>query len=192
MKPRERRTVDERREQLLRAGLRLFGERPYDEVSIDEVAANVGISKGLLYHYFPTKKRFYVEVIREAAREMIARTAPARGGSVDELRSSLDAYLDYIVEHARPYRAVLRSAGHDPELQRIIHHVRQTMMRRTLDGLGLKEPPPILRAALIGWLGFVEAASLDWIDQRDVGRLRLRELLVETLVYALSFAARPA
>src|SRR5438445_6224051 len=70
--------TDERRAQLVELGKRIFNERAYDEISIDEIAAAAGISKGLLYHYFSSKRVFYVESVRAAAREMIERTAPPR------------------------------------------------------------------------------------------------------------------
>src|SRR5262249_47381912 len=58
--------VDARRAQLVDLGLTEFGTRTYDEVSIDRIAQMAGISKGLLYHYFPTKRAFYVACVREA------------------------------------------------------------------------------------------------------------------------------
>ena len=70
---RSRLTVDERREQLVRLGVDIFSERPYDEVSIDEIAAAAGISKGLLYHYFPSKRDFYVAVVRHGAAQLRPR-----------------------------------------------------------------------------------------------------------------------
>ena len=72
-----RRLSDERREELLRAGVELFSARSYDEVSIDEIAAAVGISRGLLYHYFPSKRDFYVAGLRRAADDLLAAVEPA-------------------------------------------------------------------------------------------------------------------
>ena len=94
---RARLDVDARRRQLLALGTALFGSRPYDEVSIDEVARTAGISKGLLYHYFPTKRDFYVATVREAAAELVepnqdvradgsARSAPQRSRRILRLR----------------------------------------------------------------------------------------------------------
>ena len=63
-KPRARLEVDERRAQLMKLGIELFAARAYDEVSIDELSRMAGISKGLLYHYFPTKRDFYVATVQ--------------------------------------------------------------------------------------------------------------------------------
>ena len=65
---------DERRQQLLEVGLRLFTERPYDDFSMEEAAETAGVSKGLLYHYFPTKRDYYMSVIRAATDEMLRLT----------------------------------------------------------------------------------------------------------------------
>src|SRR5580765_6635428 len=72
--PRARLEVDERRAQLVALGVELFAARSYDEVSIDELARAAGISKGLLYHYFPTKRDFYVATVEEGATQLLART----------------------------------------------------------------------------------------------------------------------
>ena len=71
---RARLSTDARREQLVALGVEIFSERPFDDVSIDDIAAAAGISKGLLYHYFPSKRDFYVAVVRHSADEMQAIT----------------------------------------------------------------------------------------------------------------------
>src|SRR5580704_2781341 len=73
--PRSRLEVDARRAQLVRLGIDLFAARAYDEVSIDELARAAGVSKGLLYHYFPTKRDFYIATVREASRQLLELTA---------------------------------------------------------------------------------------------------------------------
>src|SRR5687768_3546170 len=91
---RTRLTVDERRRQLLVLGLREFTARLYDEVSTDEIATAAGISRGLLFHYFPTKHDYYVAVLQAAAEELVGKVlaideldAPA----TDRLALGLDA-----------------------------------------------------------------------------------------------------
>src|ERR1700679_3746375 len=98
--PRARLEVDERRAQLVRLGIDLFAARSYDEVSIDELARAAGVSKGLLYHYFPTQRDFYIATVNDAARQLLAltETSPALP-PVERLRASLDAYLDYVNAH---------------------------------------------------------------------------------------------
>ena len=95
--PRARLDVDERRAQLLALGLDLFSERAYDAISIDEIALAAGISKGLLYHYFPTKRDFYAAAIREASRQLLEFTRPDESAPpIERMRRVLDAYLAYV------------------------------------------------------------------------------------------------
>ena len=101
---RSRLSTDVRREQLVALGIEIFSDRPFDEVSIDDIAAAAGISKGLLYHYFPSKRDFYVAVIRSAADEMQALTEPDPALAPRErLAAALERYLEYVETHARGY-----------------------------------------------------------------------------------------
>jgi len=192
--PRARLDVDERRKQLVALGLDLFGARPFDEVSIDELAAAAGISKGLLYHYFPTKKDFYVATVRESARQLYERTSQDTAGEpLERLHAGLDAYLDYVVEHQQPYTALLRSGvGVDAEVARIVDDTRAALTARLLEGTPVDAKDPLVRLAVRGWIGFVEAATLEWLDgKRRVARGKLRELLAQTLMRTLEGVASP-
>jgi AcrR family transcriptional regulator len=184
---RARLQVDERRAQLLELGLQLFTDRTYDELSIDDIAAAAGISKGLLYHYFPSKRDYYVEVVRRAAAHLVERTAEAGvDASPDSLLHGLDAYLDFVEQHARSFTAVMRGGvGSDAEVQTIVEAARTAIAERIITRLGARDPSPLLRAALRGWIGFVEAASLDWLARRDLPRGELRALLAHMAVAAL-------
>ncbi|MBO9534682.1 MAG: helix-turn-helix transcriptional regulator [Solirubrobacteraceae bacterium] len=62
-KSRQRLDVDARRAQLLTIGSELFASRPYDDVWIDHVAERADVSRGLLYHYFGSKRGLLHAVI---------------------------------------------------------------------------------------------------------------------------------
>ena len=192
---RARLSTDARREQLVALGIEIFSERPFDEVSIDDIAAAAGISKGLLYHYFPSKRDFYVAVIRSAADEMQALTEPDPALEPrDRLAAALERYLEYVETHARGYATVLRAGiGSDPAVAAIVEEVRGAMVARLLDDLPVtppgEEPPVALRVAVRGWVGFVEAASLDWLEHRGLARADLRDMLIAALGGAVSAAA---
>src|SRR3954452_15520647 len=118
---RRRLTPDARRAELLRAGERVFTSKPYDEVSIEDIAEAAGISKNLLYHYFAGKRELYLETIRAAAHEMLRRTEPDMAlEPITRLRSSIDNHLGYIEEHAEGYIKLLRGAGGDPAVHAIV------------------------------------------------------------------------
>jgi AcrR family transcriptional regulator len=176
---RNRLHVDERRAQLLKLGQDMFSARSYDELSIDEIARAANISKGLLYHYFPSKRNFYVEVIRSAAIDLMGATNPGEGRDLAErLAPGVDSYLDYVQDHAQPFACLLRSAiGFDPEVRNIVEGTRQAFLSRLLGAV--PDPTPSMRTALRGWIGFAEGASLDWIDNKDIPRAELRSLLIQ-------------
>ena len=186
--------VEERRRQLLAQGLELFSERSYDEVSIDELAVAAGISKGLLYHYFPTKRDFYIATVREAARQLLERTAtPPHGDALERLRTGLDEYLDYVLSHGKAYAALLRGGiGTDAEVARVVDETREAFCARLVEGLTFEARKPLLRLALRGWVGFVEAATLDWLGgTRGVGRAALRDMLAQVLLGTAHAAVAP-
>ena len=187
---RARLQVDERRSQLLALGLQLFADHSYDELSIDDIARAAGISKGLLYHYFPSKRDYYVEVVRQAAGLLLERTGVEAGEATTEaLQAGLDAYLDFVEQHARSYVALVRGGvGSDPEVAQLLETTRRTITERILSRLSADEPPPLVRAAMRGWIGLVEAASLDWLERRDVSREQLRDLFEQMLLAALMAA----
>src|SRR5580692_3021900 len=61
--------VDERRRQLLDAGAALFAQHAYEEISMRQIAAAAGVSKPLLYHYFPSKNELFMAAVTEASSE---------------------------------------------------------------------------------------------------------------------------
>jgi AcrR family transcriptional regulator len=185
--PRTRLDVDERKRQLLALGTELFGTRPYDEVSIDEVARTAGISKGLLYYYFPTKRDFYVATVREAATDLLERTrTPADMPPLDRFRAGLDAFFNYVTEHGPAYENLLRSGiGTDSEVASILDETREAFCARLVENLDVRDD--LARLALRGWVGFVEAAVLSWLAVRErVSRETVREMLIRTAVHVLT------
>lgn len=177
--PRQRLDLDARRAQRLALGLERFSQRAYDDISIDEVAQAAGISKGLLYHDFPTKRDFYVAVIREAARELVERTlAFDDAPDPERLCAALDVYPAYVERQGVTYAAVLRSGvGSDAEVQAIVEETRSRFLEELLADVPVAERSPALR----GWIGFVEATSLDGVERHELSRAPLRDLLADRL-----------
>ena len=184
---RTRRLSDERREELLRAGVELFSARSYDEVSIDEIAAAVGISRGLLYHYFPSKRDFYVAGLRRAADDLLAAVVPAVRSPGDRITAGLDAYLGYVETHARGFVSLMRGGiGSDGEVRAIVDGVREALTVGVLEGLreaGIERQS--LRLAIRGWVGFVEAVSLEWIERGEPSRDEVASLARSQLLAAI-------
>jgi len=178
--------VDERRRQLLELGADLFTAHPYDELSMSKIAAEVGTSKALLYHYFPSKQAYFEETLSAWAERLRERTEPDPDlPPVEQLKASLDAFLALIEENAIAYKNLIRSAAGVTEIRELIEEVRLKTAQRILDGLYTQEPPPKARTAVSGWLWFMDGACLDWIEHRDVEREELRDLLLGVLMGAL-------
>jgi AcrR family transcriptional regulator len=190
---RARLDVDERRRQLVALGHELFSARTYDEVSIDELARAAGISKGLLYHYFPTKRDFYIATVREAAQQLLDRTdTPRQMEMGDRLNAGIAAWLDYVSGHGPAFISLLRSGiGADVEVARIVDQTREAFLERLLEEAPIEKPSPIVRVALRGWVGLVESAAVEWLgSQRAVKREVLHAFLVETFLGIIQMAAK--
>ena len=192
---RARLTLDERRAQLVELGADVFRDRPYDEVSIDDIAAAAGVSKGLLYHYFDGKREFYVAALRHEAEEIEALTEPDEDLAPEQrLRAAIESYLDYVEQHAAGYASVLRAgSGVDPAVAAVIERVRERMGERVLRELpGDQGDAPAVRLAVRAWIGFAEAASLAWAERGGIDRAGLGDLLTAVLGTALARTAAPA
>lgn len=174
--------VDERRAQLMDLGRRLFLEHPYDALSIDDIAREAGISKGLLYHYFPSKRHFYVATVEDAAAQLLETTKALPDLTPPEQAvRRIDAYLDFVETHAQAFVTLLRSGvGHDPEVTRVVDGTREAFVTSVLDTIGVADRP-IYRLAMRGWVGLVEAASLEWAERKLASRAVVQSLLLHTL-----------
>jgi AcrR family transcriptional regulator len=189
--PRTRLDPEARRAQLVGLGLQMLATLPLDKVAVDDIAAEAGISRGLLFHYFPTKRDFHVAVARAAAREMLDRTEtdPALDG-VAQLRAGVAAFVDHVTANRDAYMAFIRgSAGGDPELLAVYEETRAAFSQRVLAGLGAADdPPPRLRAAVRGWVAFTEELTVDWLGRGDLDRDELIDLIDDALVALVAAA----
>jgi AcrR family transcriptional regulator len=186
--------VDERRRRLLELGAELFTRFAYDELSMARIAREAGISKALLYHYFPSKEAYFVATLEEKAAELEARTQPDPSlPPFEQLSGSLDAYLGWVQENASSFDKMIRSSHAVPEVRALLDRVRADTVKRISEGLSPERPPsPVLRTAVRGWLGFMDGACLDWVEHGDVDREVLHGLLLSTLMGAVLAAGEAA
>jgi len=184
---RSRLSPEERRGQLLDLGVRLLATRSLDELSIDLLAEEAGISRGLLYHYFGNKHAFHEAVVRRAADDLIAQTAPpASGEPLERLLASVTAYVDYVVANHEGYVSLIRgAAGGNETLRRIYEDARSALSQRifTEDAQGeLIEETPRTRLIVRGWAAMTEELVLAWIaDPAGVTRDGLLEIIATSL-----------
>ncbi|MEA2277584.1 MAG: hypothetical protein QOC78_2544 [Solirubrobacteraceae bacterium] len=179
---------DERRRRLLELGGDLFTRHAYDEISMAEIAREAGISKALLYHYFPSKRDYFVATLAEGAQELRAAIEPAPGlEPAQALAQAVATYVGWVDANAAAYEKLLRSAGAVPEVRELVEEVRAATAGRILAGLGAAGDPRA-RTVVRGWLWFADGACLDWIAHRDLDTDELSELLLGALAGALAAA----
>jgi AcrR family transcriptional regulator len=188
---RKRMDIELRREELLALGLKLFARYTYDELSIASIAEKAGISKGLLYHYFPAKRDFYVETVRAAAGQLVGLiTGDPRETPLVRLRQGLGAYLNFVEENSAAYLSLVNGGiGIDPEVSRIVESARGRVVKLIVDALGLRDPAPLHLMALHGWVHFAEGASQAWLRDKSVARDELQRLIARQLIFVVSTQA---
>jgi AcrR family transcriptional regulator len=171
--------VDTRRRQLLDAGRALFAEHAYEEISMRQIAEAAGISKPLLYHYFPNKAELFKAAVAEQAAQLEQLIEPTGDGSpVEQLSTSLDGYLAWIEANARAWQKLVQSAATLPEAGTLVEQFRSRTLQQITARITTGEARPALRNALRGWLGYIDAAILDWISHGGLSREQLRDMLV--------------
>lgn len=193
---RVRMTPDDRREQLLELGVRLLSHRSLEELSIDMLAEEAGISRGLLYHYFRNKQEFHRAVVRRATDEMLALTTPDPTlDPLTRLEAGLAAYIDYVEANLEPFTSLVRGAASgDRFLREIYQDARGAITGRIFDSigeLGLSDSPAT-RLLTNGWAAMVEEAVITWVQERQVPKEELLRLLAAALPAVLAATGQPA
>lgn len=175
---------DERRELLVERATELFARDGYEGLSMSRLAEEANISKALLYHYFPSKRRLFEAALAEGAEELRRRTEPDPGKPpAEQLATTLGAFLLWVQERPTAYATLLESGS--SEVREIMAEVRATTAGRILTGLGEDGKRPATRAAVHGWLGFLDGAILDWIAHDDLTREELHGMLLGAFAGAL-------
>jgi AcrR family transcriptional regulator len=183
---------DERREQILACAMRLFGERPYAAVSTTELAAQAGVARGLINHYFGTKRDLYLEVVHRMVT--IPRFAVERlpdGPLEDRVTAAVDWFLDGVARNSRAWLAATGEVGRDPEVERILAEADETAADRVLEatGLGAAATRRELRAMVRSYGGMVRSAAREWLVREDLTREQVLIVLSATLVALIRDAA---
>lgn len=182
----------DRRTLLIRAAAELFTARAYDEVTTTEIAKRAGVAYGLIAHHFGNKRGLYLATIRDAAdRLRRVRDTPPHGATpLEMLHDALDRHIAFIDDNAAGFLALMRGGvGSDPEVRAIIEDLRWEGAQQILAALGVEEPvPPLLRATMRGWVGYLDEVIIDHLQHHDVARAHLVELAGATLISALRTA----
>ena len=185
---RRRLEPDVRRGQILACAVRLFGERPYPEVSTTDIARAAGVARGLINHYFGTKKDLYLEVIR------VMLTIPevaVQGLPAGDLRTRVDAsvswFLDVVSRHSTSWLAAATAAGtgRDVDVERVLAEAEDTAADYVLIAVGLAEVAEHreeLRGMIRAYVGLATATAKEWLNRDALTRAQVHLLLATTLL----------
>lgn len=181
MSTRVRLSAQQRREQLLDLGVRLFARMSVEDLSVDVLSQEAGVSRGLLYHYFGDKQGFREAVVRRAAADLVEQTAPpATGDALERLVQSMTAYLAFVEANYEGYLSLVRGAASDPTLREVYDDARAALTDRIFlaDDSGLIPDTPAVRLLVKGWAAMAEELVLSWVaDPGQVSREELVEML---------------
>ena len=186
---RVRMSPQERRRQLVGIGLRKFVERPVHDLSLDEVAAEAGVSRGLLFHYFPSKTEYHRAVVEAAWRRVGRNVAPdpdAVGSAA--VRQVVERFLSQVERRRDTYVAlVLGQAPIAPGLA--VGGLREQLAALVL---GAADLPAAAMPAAHGWVAYLEDRALQWSALPEGARQAEREALAEHCTRALTLLTDPA
>src|SRR6476469_3706932 len=158
---RRRLSADDRRRQLVAIGLSKIVETPIQDLSLDDVAAEAVISRGLLFHYFPTKTDFYLACIAAAGRRMLRTTAPDPDVPPEEQVETVTRLMVEQIERRRDfYLALVHGHGvADPRVSEVMESVRDGSTDRVVAALGVPERQ---RDVVRAWWAYTEDRALTW------------------------------
>ncbi|MFD3500513.1 TetR/AcrR family transcriptional regulator [Streptomyces sp. NPDC058676] len=178
---RRRMGVEERRQQLIGVALELFSRRSPDEVSIDEIAAAAGISRPLVYHYFPGKLSLYEAALKRASEDLASRFVEPRDGPLGaRLLRVMRRFFDFVDDHGPGFSALMRGgpAVGSSATNALIDSVRQAAYDQIVSHLRVENPPARLELVIRSWISLAESTALIWLDGRRIPRGELEVQLV--------------
>ncbi|WP_214316730.1 TetR/AcrR family transcriptional regulator [Nonomuraea sediminis] len=180
---------DDRRQQILDRAQTLFRERPYESVSNTEIAAAAGVSRGLLNHYFGTKRELYLAAVADLLSvPPVPVPEYVEGASVrDRVCESVNGWLELLERNQETWLTALSTQG-DPELEAIVDAARERVVDHIIEVVGLgpvSRTHPEVRGMLRGFSGMAEATSAEWLRRGRLTRHQAHVFLEETLVKLL-------
>ncbi|HEY3747915.1 MAG TPA: TetR/AcrR family transcriptional regulator [Pseudonocardiaceae bacterium] len=179
---------DQRRAQILACARRLFGERHYEAVSTTELAKESGVARGLINHYFGTKRELYLEVVRELMFIPEFTVEQLAHGTIEQrVAGSLDRFLAVIERNRAMWLATISTGGYgrDPDVEQIMQEADEIAVDRMLETVGLNHITAgreELRAMIRSYSGMAKAATREWLVRRSLTREQVHTLLCGTLL----------
>ncbi|MHB1808296.1 MAG: TetR/AcrR family transcriptional regulator [Solirubrobacteraceae bacterium] len=191
----------ERMRQTLAVAHRLFAQRGYAAVTMDEVAAEVGVTKPLLYNYFGNKERLYIACMERAGEGLFAKIEQAvaeSDGPSQALGNGMRAFFQFL-DADRAAWAVLfdETSSHVGEVARRVAHHRERIVSLVAGSLLTRLPErrrdaaaTEVRALSVALLGAAEALARWWLATESVSASEAAELLISTVEPGLALRSR--
>jgi AcrR family transcriptional regulator len=150
----------ERREQLIDAALSIAARDGYEKLGFEAVANQAGVTRNLVYHYFPGGRQELLEAAVHRAGEQLSSdwiTDP-KVSLPERLATNLSRMMDHAAEPTDAWSLYRQGRGSvDPKLMEIAGQYRDKVISTiSLNQLGTADPPPIVRIALDGFVAYVE------------------------------------
>src|SRR5690606_5563545 len=159
-----------RRAELIAIGRKLFADTSYDALSMDDIARQAKVAKGLIYYYFHSKRGYYLAIIQDSVASLVAFAAEkAELPPVERVQRTIDSYLRYAEHNQAAYRAIVAGGvGFDTEVHAIRDGVREAIVMTIAEGAyGRTDIAPVARMGLLAWVCSVEGAALAWMDRGE-------------------------
>ncbi|MEU4427912.1 TetR/AcrR family transcriptional regulator [Actinoplanes sp. NPDC024001] len=183
---RRRLEPDARREQILSVAIRLFGEKPYAEVSTTDVARIAGVARGLVNHYFRTKKDLYLEVVRVMLTvPAVAVESLSAGEPAERAEAIVNWFLDVLSRHGTTWLAATSAGGMagDADVDAVIAEAVDVAADGVLSAFGLGEQPTeALRGMARSYVGLAIHTGREWLQRGALTRDQVHILLTTTLL----------
>lgn len=182
--PARRMSPQRRRQHLVDTALGLYRQRPPQEVSVDEIAAEAGISRALFYRYFANIGALHAAALGSVVDELTDRIAGTAEGPLEvRLRAGLGEFFAVVRRYPDGCTALLRTgSAAGAGLGALVERFREHLVHLVLERLGVLEPRPLLRAAVRGWVAVVETALLTWLANPEPAQEELEQWLVGQLL----------
>jgi AcrR family transcriptional regulator len=181
---------DERRDQILATAGTLFAQRPYGEVSTIEIAEAAGVTRGLLHHYFGTKRALYLEVVKDLVDSPALGVLNALVAAATDVEATpnwdyaVALWMDVVEANQDAWFAAIGAGetGRDRAMQDILDEAKERTATEVITVLGLDEArTPEARALVRGFGGFAEEITREWLQRRRLSKEQARVLLVGAL-----------
>jgi AcrR family transcriptional regulator len=186
-----RMSAEDRKKQLVKIGLMMLRDQPIHDLSIDAIAGEAGISRGLLFHYFPSKRDYYLAVISAAGRRLLRVTKPDETLAPEQqLREMLVQFVAFITRRRTAYISFVRgAAGGDDYAVEVYDETRARLTKRILTYLGTPEvaDEPTSREYLRihAWLSYAEDLAIEWSGLPEPDRPYTADHLIDHSIEAL-------